>query len=154
MKMLFRKARISDVEYIHALITHYAKEGLMLARPRGMMYEFIRDFSVAEVNGTVIAAGALHILWEDLAEIRALAVSPDYLNQGIGRGLVSTFVKDAWDLGIPKVFALTYQPEFFNKCGFNLVSKDILPHKVWKECIDCPKFPNCDENAVLLEVKK
>jgi len=150
--MILRKARIKDVETIHALISHYAAQGLMLARPRGMMYEFIRDFTVAEENGKVIAAGALHILWEDLAEIRALAVDPEYTKRGIGRGLVETFVKESWDLGIPKVFSLTYQQVFFEKCGFAEVSKDILPHKVWKECIECPKFPNCDESAVLLNL--
>lgn len=150
--MLFRKARITDVENIHALITHYANQGLMLARPRAMLYEFIRDFTVAEQDGKVIAAGALHILWEDLAEVRALAVAPEYSRQGIGRGLVKTFVKESWELGIPKIFSLTYQPGFFEKCGFSLVTKEILPHKVWKECIDCPKFPNCDESAVLLEI--
>jgi len=150
--MLYRKARISDVETIHALIAHYAAEGLMLARPRGMLYEFIRDFTVAEQNGKVVAAGALHILWEDLAEIRALAVAPEYTKRGIGRGLVQTFIKEAWELGIPKVFSLTYQGEFFQKCGFLPVSKEVLPHKVWKECIDCPKFPNCDESAVLLQI--
>lgn len=150
--MLFRKARIRDVEDIHALITYYAGIGLMLARPRGMLYEFIRDFTVVEENGKVIAVGALHILWDDLAEIRALAVSPDYTKRGIGRGLVETFVKEAWELGIPKVFSLTYQQGFFEKCGFSPVSKDVLPHKVWKECIECPKFPNCDENAVLINV--
>lgn len=153
VKMLFRKARIKDVENIHALITHYAGEGLMLARPRGMLYEFIRDFTVGEQNGMVIAAGALHILWEDLAEVRALAVAPEFTDMGIGRGLINTFVKEAWELGIPKVFSLTYQVGFFQKCGFNPVSKDILPHKVWKECIECPKFPNCDENAVIMEIK-
>lgn len=152
--MLFRKARISDVEAIHALITHYANEGLMLARSRAMFYEFIRDFTVAEENGKVLAAGGLHILWEDLAEIRAFAVAPEYAGQGIGRGMVTNFIKEAWELGIPKVFALTYQLGFFEKCGFSLVSKDILPHKVWKECIDCPKFPNCDENAVLFQISK
>jgi len=150
--MLYRKARISDVETIHALITHYAGEGLMLARPRGMLYEFIRDLTVAEVDGRVVAAGALHILWEDLAEIRALTVAPDYKKKGIGKGLVSTFIKEAWELGIPKVFSLTYQPGFFAKCGFSTVSKDVLPHKVWKECIECPKFPNCDESAVLFNI--
>ncbi|MHB9095915.1 MAG: N-acetyltransferase [Eubacteriales bacterium] len=150
--MLYRKARITDVETIHALITHYAKEGLMLARPRAMLYEFIRDFTVAEENGKVIAAGALHILWEDLAEVRALAVAPEYTKKGVGRGLVQTFVREAWELSIPKVFSLTYQDVFFNKCGFSIVSKETLPHKVWKECIDCPKFPNCDESAVLLEI--
>lgn len=152
--MLFRKARINDVETIHALITHYANEGLMLARSRAMMYEFIRDFTVAEIGGKVIAVGGLHILWEDLAEIRALAVAPGYTKKDIGRGMVENFIKEAWELGIPKVFSLTYQPNFFKKCGFSIVSKDILPHKVWKECIDCPKFPNCDESAVLLDLNQ
>lgn len=151
--MYYRKARISDVESIHALITHYADAGLMLARSRAMLYEFIRDFTVGEADGKVIAAGALHILWEDLAEVRALAVAPDYTGKGIGRGLVGTFVEEARELDIPKVFSLTYQPDFFCKCGFSHVSKEILPHKVWKECIDCPKFPNCDESAVLLQVE-
>ncbi|PKM81359.1 MAG: GNAT family N-acetyltransferase [Firmicutes bacterium HGW-Firmicutes-14] len=151
--MLYRKARIHDVETIHALITYYAGKGLMLARSRAMMYEFLRDFTVAEDQGNVVAAGALHILWEDLAEVRALAVAPEYAKQGIGRGLVGAFIREAWDIGIPRVFSLTYQAGFFQKCGFSLVSKDVLPHKVWKECIDCPKFPNCDENAVLMEIK-
>jgi len=114
----------------------------MLARPRGMMYEFIRDFTVAEENGVVIGAGALHIMWEDLAEIRALAVAPEFTNKGIGRAMVNTFNQEARKLGIPKVFSLTYQQGFFEKCGFHPVSKDVLPHKVW----------NCDENAVLIEI--
>ncbi len=150
--MIYRKARISDAECIHALITHYANEGLMLARSRALIYEHIRDFTVAEDNGKVIAAGGLHILWEDLAEVRALAVAPEYTKQGIGRGLISCFIRESWDLGILRVFSLTYQAIFFKKCGFKVVSKEILPHKVWKECIECPKFPNCDETAVLLEI--
>lgn len=152
IRVFYRKARIDDVEAIHALITHYAGEGLMLARPRAMIYEFLRDFTVGEENGRVIAAGALHILWEDLAEIRALAVVPEFTKQGVGREMVQTFVKEAGELGIPQIFSLTYQPTFFQKCGFTLVSKETLPHKVWKECIDCPKFPNCDESAVLLNI--
>lgn len=150
--MIYRKARISDAESIHALISYYAQEGLMLARPRGMLYEFIRDFTVAEENGVVIGAGALHILWEDLAEVRAFAVAPEFTKKGVGRAMMNTFIKEAWELGIPKVFALTYQQGFFEKCGFHLVSKDALPHKVWKECIECPKFPNCDEIAVMIEI--
>lgn len=153
MRMLFRKARISDAEEIHALINHYANEGLMLARSRNMIYEFIRDFTVAEDKGRIIAAGALHILWEDLAEIRALAVAPDYTKKGIGRELVKTFIREAWELAIPKVFTLTYQPGFFEKSGFKSVSKDSLPHKVWKECIECPKFPNCDESSLVIEIE-
>jgi len=138
--MIYRKARISDAECIHALITHYANEGLMLARSRALIYEHIRDFTVAEDNGKVIA------------EVRALAVAPEYTKQGIGRGLISCFIRESWDLGILRVFSLTYQAIFFKKCGFKVVSKEILPHKVWKECIECPKFPNCDETAVLLEI--
>jgi len=148
----FRKAKISDVEAIHSLINKYAGQGLMLARPRTMLYECIRDFTVAEDQGQLVAAGALHILWDDLAEVRALAVAPEYVGQGVGRCLVERFVEEARDLGIPKVFTLTYQPGFFAKCGFAMVNKEELPHKVWKECINCPKFPNCDENALVLDV--
>ena len=150
--MEFRRAKISDVEKIHHLITDYADKGLMLARSRTMLYEFIRDFAVAEDGDKIIAAGALHILWEDLAEIRALAVEPDYTGQGIGRGLVLYFLQEAKELGIPKIFTLTYQQGFFQKCGFNIIGKESLPHKVWKECIDCPKFPNCEEIALVKDI--
>lgn len=147
--MIFRKAKITDVEAIHTLITNYATSGLMLARPRAKLYEGIREFSVAEDNGQIIGAGSLHIIWEDLAEVRALAVAPDYKGKNIGRTLVKTFLEEAKALGIPRVFTLTYQPGFFQKCGFEQITKDKLPHKVWKECIDCPKFPNCDESSLV-----
>ncbi|MDA8236033.1 MAG: N-acetyltransferase [Clostridia bacterium] len=150
--MFYRKAKISDVESIHGLINKYAEQGLMLARPRTMLYECLRDFTVAEDEGRLVAAGALHILWEDLAEVRALAVAPEYVGQGVGRVLVERFAQEARDLGMPKVFTLTYQPGFFEKCGFTTVDKEDLPHKVWKECINCPKFPNCDENALIMEL--
>ena len=150
--MLYRKAVLGDVEEIHQIINKCAEDGLMLPRSRNMLYESIRDFVLVEAAGAVVAAGALHILWEDLAEVRALAVKDDYLKQGLGRGIVDRLVQEAKDLGCRQVFALTYQPGFFVKCGFELVSKDLLPHKVWKECINCPKFPNCDESAVILNL--
>lgn len=150
--MIIRKAKITDVEAIHALITHYADEDLMLARSRAMLYETIREFSVAEEDSKIIGAGALHIIWEDLAEVRALAVAPDYKGKNVGRTLVEEFLNEARELGLLKVFALTYQPGFFEKCGFHQVSKDKLPHKVWRECIDCPKFPNCEETALVSDV--
>lgn len=150
--MIFRKAKITDVEQIHGLLTYYAAEGLMLARPRAKLYESIREFSVAEKGGVILGAGSLHIIWEDLAEVRALAVAPKYKNKGIGRTLVNIFLEEARNLEIPKLFTLTYQPGFFTKCGFTLVSRDVLPHKVWKECIDCPKFPKCDENALVIDL--
>ncbi|NPV72976.1 MAG: N-acetyltransferase [Pelotomaculum sp.] len=150
--MKFRKARITDVEPIHALITYYADRGLMLARPRTMLYEGLREFTIAEDRGRVVGAGSLHIIWEDLAEIRALAVDPAYARQGIGSGLVKMFIEEARELALPRVFALTYQQEFFEKCGFRVVQKESLPQKVWKECVNCPKFPNCEEVAMIIDI--
>ncbi|OPX84694.1 MAG: Amino-acid acetyltransferase [Pelotomaculum sp. PtaB.Bin104] len=150
--MLYRKAKISDVESIHALITYHAGRGQMLARPRTMLYESLREFSIVEHQGLVIGAGALNIIWEDLAEIRALAVAPEYAGQGIGRSLVNMFIDEARELGIPRVFVLTYQQEFFEKCGFQVIAKEALPQKVWRECIHCPKFPNCEEIAMIKDI--
>ncbi|WP_066638896.1 N-acetyltransferase [Desulfolucanica intricata] len=150
--MILRKAKISDVEAIHSLVNFYAGQRLMLGRPRSMIYENLREFTVAEQNGEIVGVGALHITWEDLAEVRALAVATPYTRQGIGRELVNVFLDEARELGIPKVFSLTYQPGFFAKCGFKEISKDLLPQKVWKECVNCPEFPNCDEQAVLIEL--
>lgn len=151
--MKFRKAKITDVEPIHALITYYAEKGLMLARPRTLLYESLREFTVAVDRDKVVGAGSLHIIWEDLAEIRALAVAPDYAKKGTGRSLVSNFLNEARELAIPRVFALTYQDGFFTKCGFRVVPKDSLPQKVWKECVNCPKFPNCEEIAMIIDVE-
>lgn len=150
--MKFRKAKITDIEPIHALITYYADRGLMLARPRTMLYESLREFTIAEDQGQVVAAGSLHIIWEDLSEVRALAVAPEYTKQGIGSGLVKMFVEEARELAIPRVFALTYQQKFFEKCGFKVVTKESLPQKVWGECVNCPKFPNCEEIAVIFDI--
>jgi amino-acid N-acetyltransferase len=150
--VILRKAKISDVEAIHSLVNHFAGKRLMLGRSRAMLYENLREFTVAEKDNIIIGVGALHIIWEDLAEIRALAVSSEYFKQGIGRELVKIFLDEARDLGIVKVFALTYQPGFFKKCGFTDIDKDLLPQKVWKECVNCPEFPNCDEKAVLIEL--
>lgn len=150
--MIIRKARITDVEDIHALITYYANKGLMLARPRSLLYEGIREFTVAEEKGRLIGAGSLHIIWEDLAEIRALAVDPEMTKKGIGRILVHAFLGEARELHIPRVFTLTYQRGFFIKCGFRLVPKEEMPQKVWKECINCPHFPNCDEESLVIDL--
>ena len=149
--MEYRKAKITDVEPIHALITYYADRGLMLARPRTLLYESLREFTVAVDRDKVVGVGSLHIIWEDLAEIRALAVAPEYTGKGIGRGLVDNFINEARELAIPRVFALTYQDGFFEKCGFKVIDKDSLPQKVWKECVNCPKFPNCEEIAVIID---
>lgn len=150
--MHIRKARLSDVENIYRLVNNYADKGEMLSRPRSLIYEYIRDFVIIEIDDKVVGTGALHILWDDLAEIRALAVEEDQTRRGIGRGIVEYCLQEAKELGIPKVFALTYQPDFFAKCGFRVISKDNLPQKVWRDCINCPKFPNCDEVCMEIQI--
>lgn len=150
--MIIRKARMCDVEDVHGLITYYADRGLMLARSRSMLYEGIREISIAEDHGKLVGTGMLHIIWEDLAEIRSIAVHKDFQKSGIGRRLVDAFLCEARDLKIPRVFALTYQAGFFVRCNFRVVPKESLSQKVWKECINCPKFPNCDEEAVVIDL--
>ncbi|HHV62920.1 MAG TPA: N-acetyltransferase [Firmicutes bacterium] len=150
--MELRKARMEDVKKIHKLINAYAERGMMLPRSLALIYENLREFAVAEEDGEVIGTGGLHIVWGDLAEIRAVAVREDKMGQGVGKAVVRFLIQEAADLGIPRVFALTYKPAFFEKCGFRLTSKDELPQKVWKDCINCPKFPNCDEVAMIYEV--
>ena len=150
--MDLRKARMADVPVMHALINSHAQKGLMLARSRNALYEGIREFTVACADGQVVGCASLHVLWDDLAEVRSLVIADEYAGCGIGRILVETLIVEAKELGIPRLFALTYVPDFFQKCGFSLVSRDKLPQKVWKECINCPKFPDCDEIAVLMEL--
>jgi len=146
--MKLRKARIEDVEEMMVLINSNAEEGLMLPRSRNMLYEHIREFLLAEEETQLVGVASLHILWSDLAEIRALAVSSEYKRKGIGTKIVKALEEEAKELGVTKLFALTYQPEFFKYCGYEEVSKDQMPQKVWTECINCLKFPNCDEIAV------
>ena len=147
-----RKANLTDVEIIHEMVNYYAQKELMLPRSRSILYEYIRDFAILEYNGDIVGVGALHILWNDLAEVRTLAVKEDFFGVGIGRKLVEFFLAEAKTLGIPKVFTLTYQPIFFGKLGFVEISKDLMPHKVWRDCINCSKFPNCDEVCMLISI--
>lgn len=149
--MIIRKATMADIPAMHSLIQNYAKEGIMLRRPIMMLYESVRDFIVAidEETNEIIGCGGLHILWSDLAEIRSLAVHPDYKGKGAGKGIVDYLVGEGKELGLGRIFALTYQQVFFEKCGFHVVQKDTLPQKVWKECVYCDKFHQCDEIAVI-----
>lgn len=153
--MQIRKARITDVERIQRLINDYAHQGLMLPRSLSLLYENLRDFVVAEEEGKVVGTAGLHIIWRDLAEIRGVAVDPAYTRRGIGTAMVESLVQEAASLGIPQVFLLTAQPDFFARCGFTLVPKESMPQKVWKDCINCPQFPNCNEVAMIrrLEVR-
>jgi len=154
MEYKIEKARIKDATQIHRLINYFADKGEVLPRSLSEIYENIRDYLVVREGERVIACAALHINWEDLAEIKSLVVTEAYQKQGIGDRLVSVCLKDASELGISTVFCLTYMAEFFERCGFSLVDKAELPHKVWGECYRCPKFPNCDELALIYNLER
>ena len=147
--MKIEKARISDVPQMHQLINYFADKDEMLARSLSEIYENIRDYFVVRQGERVIACTALHVSWSDLAEIKSLAVAEDSQKQGIGDQLVEGCLSDARELGIPTVFCLTYKPAFFERYGFLQVDKMEMPRKVWTECYRCPKFPNCDEVALI-----
>jgi amino-acid N-acetyltransferase len=148
---MIRKATIHDVEKIHDLLTTFAEKGELLPRPLSDLYDYLRDFSIFDKKAGGLMAGicALHVCWEDLAEIRSLAVVQERQKQGIGSALVENALAEAGKLGITRVFTLTYQPDFFAKHGFEVVDKELLPQKIWADCIKCVKFPNCDETAML-----
>ena len=143
------KARVSDATQMHKLINYFAKKDEMLARPLSEIYENIRDYFVVREGERLIACVALHVVWSDLAEVKSLAVAEHSQEQGIGARLVTACLNEARGLGMPAVFCLTYKPEFFEKLGFSQVDKGELPHKIWAECLRCPKFPNCDEVALI-----
>jgi len=148
-----RKPRIADIIAIHKLVNEFAKRGDMIPRSLNDLYEKIRDIFICEDEEALLGVCALHIIWEDLAEIRSLAVKSESQKTGIGRRLVTTCIKEAEKLGITRIFALTYHPEFFKKIGFQDIDKSKLPHKIWGDCLKCPKFPDCDESAVILDLK-
>jgi len=148
-----RKARVGDAERIQELVNYWAKQDEMLFRPVSEIYDFLRDYWVWEENGRLLGTAALHVDWKDLAELRSVAVDQDEQGRGIGTGLVRRCLDEAHELGITRVFALTYRPGFFGRFGFAECSKDELPRKIWSECIRCPKFPECDETAIMLQLE-
>jgi len=134
---------------MHQLINYFADKGEMLPRPLSEIYENIRDYFVVRQGERVVACAALHVAWLDLAEIKSVAVAEDSQMRGVGVQLIEACLKEAKELGIPTVFCLTYKPAFFEKFGFCQRDKMELPRKVWTECYHCPKFPNCDEVALI-----
>jgi amino-acid N-acetyltransferase len=150
--MVIRQARPADAKEIQSIIGMYANERLMLPRTLMQIYENLRDYSVAVENETVIGVGALHLFWEDLAEIRALAIAPGNMGRGVGRHIVLHLFEQARELGVPQVFAFTYVPQFFEKLGFEQVPHSSLPLKVWKDCINCSFFNNCNEIAMIRKI--
>ncbi len=148
-----RKANINDVPKMQALISHFAKKELMLNRSLIDLYENLRDYFVAEQAKSLAGCCALHICWKDLAEIKAMAVTEDLHGKGIGKKLVKQAIKEAKALRIKKVSCLTYVPGFFKQFGFRKIDRKLLPHKIWTECLQCHKFPNCDEQAMMLKLR-
>lgn len=154
---MIRTARMADVKAIHHLLHHFAGKGLLLGRSLSSLYDQLRDFKVyADTvalgdDAPVIGVCALHICWENLAEIRSLAIAEEVQGKGLGSQLVRACLDEAEKIGINRVFTLTYQPEFFKKLGFRTIDKNELPHKVWSDCIHCPKFPDCNEEALVWE---
>jgi len=145
---VIRKARIQDVAAIHRLINFWAEKGEMLARSLNEIYENLRDYFVYCEDEKVLGCAALHIMWEDLGEVKSVAVVPEYQNKGIATQLLKRCLAEAEELGLPRVFALSFKPQFFVQKGFEVIDKNTLPQKVWTECIKCPKFPDCNETAV------
>ncbi|MCL2760869.1 MAG: N-acetyltransferase [Desulfuromonadales bacterium] len=149
---MLRKASIKDVKSIQKLLSHYADKGDMLSRSLSELYESLRDFYIIEADGELIGVAALHILWDDLAEIRSVAVAEGDRMKGVGREVVTACIDEGRKLGLKRLFCLTYKPEFFSKLGFRVVDKSELPHKVWSDCLKCVKFPDCDEIAMILDL--
>ncbi len=148
------KARISDVEEMHRLINYFADKDEMLPRPLSEIYENLRDYFVVrnDDGGCVVGCAALHVMWSDLAEVKSVAVGEASQRGGIGSRLVDACLAEARDIGLPTIFCLTYKPAFFEKFGFVQVDKMELPRKVWTECYHCPKFPDCDEVAMVRQL--
>jgi amino-acid N-acetyltransferase len=147
------KAKISDIPQIHKLINGFADRSMMLARPLSDLYEDVRDFFVIRKDNELLGCAALAISWEDLAEIRSVAVAESAQKQGLGAKLVKACLEEAKAMEIKTVFCFTYRPEFFKEQGFVDIDKTELPRKVWTDCFRCPKFPNCDEIALVYKGK-
>ncbi len=149
-----RKARVDDVKAIHGLLTYFGNQGVLLPRSYNELYSRLRElFVVSPLEpGEIKGCCALSIVWEDWAEIRSLAMAPEMHGQGWGKRLVEACLSEALTLGIFRIFTLTTTPPFFSKVGFKEVDKNILPQKIWTDCIHCPKFPDCDEIAMIMDL--
>jgi amino-acid N-acetyltransferase len=151
--MKMRSAKITDAATIYSLINYYAEHDKMLFRSMANIYENLQCFTVAELAGKVVGCCALEVVWSDLAEVKSLAVDPEQTDKGIGKKLVETALRQAHQLGIQRVFALTLEPDFFQRLGFSKIEKRELPMKVWSDCARCPKQEHCDEVAIIKSVK-
>jgi amino-acid N-acetyltransferase len=150
---MIRKINVQDAKAVQSLINKSSKKNEVLPRSLNDIYENLRDFFVFEQDGKIVGCCALHITWDNLAEIRSMAVDDDMQKKGIGSELVKACIKEAKSLQVKKVFLLTAKPDFFNKQGFKIINKAELPHKIWSDCLDCVQFPDCNEEAMAMELK-
>jgi len=150
--LCIQPARLADAATIHSLVTYWADRGDMLHRTMPEIYEKIRDFKIAWLDGEPVGCGSLHIMGEDLAEVRSLAVAESAQGKHVGAAIVESCVADARTFGLERVFALTYKPGFFEKQGFRVANVMEFPQKVWGECVRCPFFTNCKEVAVVMDL--
>ena len=148
--MQIRKAIMNDTEYIYELIKMYSSQGTLLPRTRLSIYEKLQCFHVAVEGNDIVGVVSLHILDYDLAEVRSLVVHPKHTSKGIGYKLVHSVIEETRKLGVNRLISLTYEIDFFHKCGFEIVRMATLPQKMWKDCINCPKLNSCDETAMLI----
>lgn len=151
--MKVEKAKIADVPQIHKLVNYFAAKDKMLARPLSELYENVRDFFVVRRGNEVLGCAAAHVCWSDLVEIKSVAVNEAQQHAGIGSAIVEACIEEARMMEIPSVFCLTYEPAFFARFGFAQVGLMELPRKVWGECQGCPKYPDCDETAMILRLR-
>lgn len=153
MSTRIRKARVTDVQAIYDLLKYMAGQRLLLPRSLSNLYEAVQTFSVAENDeGRIIGAAALQVAWETLAEVRSLAVRPEYGSKGLGRRLTLAVEEEARQLGITRMFTLTYVPGFFEKLGYTVTPLESLPQKIWAVCFQCVHYPDCKETALVREL--
>lgn len=153
MEPTLRRARTGDAVEIQRLIKAYADRGQMLARSLSEIYDNLRDFFVVEDAAGLLGCAACHVTWEDLAEVKCMAVRADRQGQGWGRKLLEACIEDAASIGVNRAFVLTYVPEFFERRGFQRIEKSDLPQKIWSECVRCVHFPDCGEIALTFDLQ-
>ena len=149
---MLRNAHVNDVGAMNRLINIFAGNDEMLPRPLSELYENIRDYFVYVEKGSIKGCASLHVFWKNLAEIKSVAVDGNFQKKGIGRELVQKCLEEGKKRGINRLFVLTYIPEFFEHMGFKRVDKELLPHKIWSECVKCYKFPDCGEIPLMIEI--
>ena len=152
-KLSYCRPQITDVEAVKELIDAYSADGITIPRSYNYLYQNLRDFIVCKAGDEIAGCCSIHLVWEDLAEVKSLAIKKEFQNRGIGARLVKKCVLDAKGFGAARIYALTKAPQFFEKLGFKRAAREDLPTKVWGECINCMRYYKCDETAVVLDLK-